>query len=150
MKTPWLFPSVLLTALAIVPPAAFAGCDAARWSNPSLLADFPQVGEHQYVALKSAWVNPDGNLQIGTTDFLNDSTGICNLDIVWEIDCRRRASRPLQAISHYDSDWPTDKDSVVEGDKIWKNFGANGPMGRVANMFCGRLNQLPEGLALND
>ncbi|MGA2088607.1 MAG: hypothetical protein ABSG66_06790 [Stellaceae bacterium] len=143
MKTPWLFSAVLLTASAIVPPAAFAACDEARWSNPSLLADYPPVGDHEYAILKSAWVNPDGNLQVGTTNVRNDSTGLCTLDIVWEIDCRRQAARPLQARSHYDSDWPTDKDSQVEGDKIWKNYGVNAPMSRVANMFCGRLNQLP-------
>jgi hypothetical protein len=135
--------AALLAALAIVPLAAFAGCDAARWTNPSLQSDYPPVGEHEYANIKSAAVNADGNLQVGTVNLMNDSSGICTMDIVWEIDCRRQAGRPLQVRTYHDSDWPSEEDTQLEGDKLWKNFGADAPLGRVANLFCGRLNQLP-------
>ncbi len=147
MKTASLFTAALLTAFAIFPSAAFAGCDPARWTNPSHFAQYPPVQGVDKTYLDqnpgelSGRVNADGNIQIITITFINDQDGVCTMDMVWEINCERQEARLLWSNILYDEDYPTDKDQKVEGDKAWMAY--NTPtgvrrIGTLGNQFCSR------------
>ena len=123
---------------------AFAGCDPTRWTDPRNYGRILSLGENMHVSLDEGGVNSNGNIQIVTTTLLNQKDGICEVDIEWEICCERQEERALVVTTHYDSDLPTDKDRTVEVDKVWKSYNGNMPIGKAANQFCGRKNQLPK------
>jgi hypothetical protein len=138
--------TVFLAMMSVMAGAsgAFADCDPARWINFSNTGQALHLGENMYVMLNEGRVNSNGNVQIVTTTLLNQKDEICTVDIIWEISCERQEYSTLQIRSHYDKDWPTEKDSTVEGDKVWKRYNDNMPLGKAANHFCGRKNQLPQ------
>lgn len=141
--------TVLLAMMFVLMGAAvaFAGCDSDRWtnpSNPSFNARFLPCGENMYVDLDDAWVISNGNIEIVTTNLINQKDGPCQADTKWEICCDRQQARPLQMTFHYDSDWPTDKDHTEPAGAVWITYNGNMPIGKAANQFCGKKNQLPK------
>jgi len=138
---------IVVLALMLVLMGAsmsWAGCDRSRWTDPRNSGRILSCGENMYVSLDAGGINADGNVQIATTNLLNQKDGICQLDIVWEIRCERQEARPLQVRVYYDSDYPTAKDYKQEGDKIWISYNSTMPIGRAADQFCGRKNSLPK------
>jgi hypothetical protein len=154
MKNPTLFSAALLALSVFVTSGAHANCDTARWTdinNDHNRGQYPPIEgmENTYLDLNpnelSGRINADGNIQFITIKLVNDQNGVCTINMVWEINCERQEFRLLRSTAFHDSDWPTQQDMIIEGDKTWDSYNTPTGVRRIgvtAAQFCARINQL--------